>query len=126
MWPSLRVLIESYQCPIITQSSLQYLMHHQCVISRCLFGYSLSQINANHGFVISNSLAESYLETGLDLVQKFEQKVDLSWLTQSRVELWKDICRVFLCHAYRTYKPSDSTIVYAEKFAEFRKSRVVA
>jgi len=49
MWPSLGVIIENHECKLITQSSIQYLTFHQCVISRCLFGYSLSLGNNHHG-----------------------------------------------------------------------------
>jgi hypothetical protein len=124
MWPRLRALIENHQCQLITQSSLQYLTFHQCVISRCLFGYSLSQANVNHGPVISNVIAENYLDTGISLVKKFEKEVDLSWLLESRFELWKEVCRVFLCHAYRTDNSTDNSIIFAEKFVDFTSQKI--
>lgn len=116
MWPILRILIENHECQLITQSSLQYLTFHQCIISRCLFGYTLSLGNKNHGPVVSNNLAQYYLETGIQLVKKFESEVDLSWLLQSRKNLWLHICYLYLRHAYQNEKSSQDVVLFAEKF----------
>ncbi|MGB2739722.1 MAG: hypothetical protein WBC60_04105 [Cognaticolwellia sp.] len=124
MWPRLRVLIENHECQLITQSSLQYLTHHHCIISRCLLGYSLSQANLSYGPVISNDLAEHYLDTGIGLVKEFKNEIDLSWLLESRFELWKEVCRVFLCHAYRTDNSTDNSIIFAEKFVDFTSQKI--
>lgn len=116
MWPRLRVLIENHECKLITQSSLQYLTFHQCIISRCLFGYTLSLANKNRGPIVSNNLAEYYLETGIGLVQKFEDEVDLSWLLQSRKDLWEHLCCLYLSHAYQNEKSSKDAVLFAEQF----------
>jgi hypothetical protein len=120
MWPRLRVLIENHECQLITQSSLQYLTFHQCIISRCLFGYTLSQGNCRHGPIVSNNLAEYYLRTGINLVKKFEDEVDLSWLLQSRSDLWKQLCCIYLSHAYQNDKPCRNSVEFAESVISFK------
>lgn len=126
MWPRLRVLIENHECQLITQSSLQYLTFHQCIISRCLFGYTLSQGNSSHGPIVSNNLAEYYLKTGINLVQKFEKEVDLSWLLQSRSDLWKQLCCIYLSHAYQNDTPCKKSVKFAEKFINFQGKKCAA
>jgi len=126
MWPRLRVLIENHECQLITQSSLQYLTFHQCVISRCLFGYTLSLGNHHHGPIVSNNLAEYYLETGIGLVQKFEGKVDLSWLLQSRKDLWQQLCCLYLNHAYQNDSSSKDLVKFAEQYINFEVKKTVA
>ena len=126
MWPKLRVLIENHECQLITQSSLQYLTFHECVISRCLFGYTLSQGNSFHGPIVSNNLAIYYLETGIKLVKKFETEVDFSWLLQSRNDLWKQLCCIYLSHAYQNDNSCKSTVKFAEQFINFQVKKAVA
>jgi hypothetical protein len=126
MWPMFRVQIENRECQLITQSSLQYLTFHQCVISRCLFGYTLSQGNSCHGPIISNNLAEYYLETGIKLVKKFETEIDLSWLLQSRSDLWKQLCCLYLSHAYQNENSSKDVVKFAEQFINFQAKKAVA
>ncbi len=126
MWPMLRVQIENHECQLITQSSLQYLTFHQCIISRCLFGYTLSQGNCNHGPIVSNNLAEYYLKTGINLVKKFEDEADLSWLLQSRSDLWKQLCCLYLSHAYQNDNPCKKSVKFAEKFINFRGKKCAA
>jgi hypothetical protein len=119
MWPRIRVLIENHECQLITQSSLQYLTFHECVISRCLFGYTLSQGNRLHGPIVSNNLAYYYLETGIKLVKKFETEVDFSWLLKTRNDLWQQICCIYLNHAYQSDSSCKDTVMFAEKFVTF-------
>jgi hypothetical protein len=126
MWPKLRVLIENHECQLITQSSLQYLTFHECVISRCLFGYTLSQGNSFHGPIVSNNLAIYYLETGIKLVKKFETEVDFSWLLQSRNDLWKQLCCIYLRHAYQNEISCKDTVMFAEKFINFKGNKFAA
>jgi hypothetical protein len=126
MWPRLRVLIENHECKLITQSSLQYLTFHECVISRCLFGYTLSLRNRSHGPIVSNNLAEYYLETGIALVQKFQAEIDLSWLLKTREDLWIQLCCIYLSHAYQNDNSCKSTVKFAEQFINFQVKKAIA
>jgi hypothetical protein len=53
---------------------------------------------------------------------KHNQSVgEVGWLLSTNMELWKDICGVFLIYEYRYQESKTDVVKFAEKFAPMKR-----
>jgi hypothetical protein len=126
LWPRLNkgirfLLKEHPHKELILQACYQYLAHHHCIISAVICGYSFSSIHSNSSPIISNSASYWYLTSGMSQIKHNQSIGEIDWLLSTNMELWKDICGVYLIYEYRYQESKNDVVKFAEKFAPMNK-----
>lgn len=115
LYPELEAIINDFSDKdIVRQAAIQYLAHHQCIISNVLLGISLCTSSTAKSSITSSTASEQYLCSGIRTLYKYHKKIDFSWLTEKHKQLWQHCCHTFLLYEYKSCIYDDELVCYVE------------
>ena len=129
LYPEVEAIINDFSDKdIVRQAAMQYLAHHQCIISNILLGISLCTSSTAKSAITSNTASEQYLCAGIRTLYKYHKKIDFTWLTETHKHLWQHCCHTFLLYEYKSCSYSDELVSFVESECDqsiFKKTSIV-